>query len=56
MEGCGSPTRHAAVEFALERAADPPMTRDEMLAMEGTGWFGDPDAMRAGSPGYRTIR
>ncbi len=40
------PTRDAAVHFALRRAADPPMTREELLAMQGTGWEGDLDAMR----------
>ncbi|MBT8338356.1 MAG: hypothetical protein KJO11_17345 [Gemmatimonadetes bacterium] len=49
MERYRFPTRHAAVEFALQRAAEPPMTREEMLAMEGTGWFGDLDEIRAGN-------
>lgn len=40
------PTRDAAVHFALRRAADPPMTREELLAMQGTGWEGDLDEMR----------
>jgi hypothetical protein len=26
------------------------MTREELLAMEGRGWEGDLDAMRAGDP------
>jgi Arc/MetJ family transcription regulator len=46
MERYRFPTRHAAVEFALERAAEPPMTRGEMLAMEGSGWSGDLDEIR----------
>lgn len=49
MERYRFPTRHAAVEFALQRAAEPPMTREEMLAMEGTGWLGDLDEIRAGT-------
>lgn len=49
MERYRFPTRHAAVEFALQRAAEPPMTREEMLAMEGTGWSADLDEIRAGS-------
>jgi Arc/MetJ family transcription regulator len=49
MERYRFPTRHAAVEFALQRAAEPPMTREEMRAMRGTGWFGDLDDMRFGS-------
>lgn len=48
MERYRFPTRHAAVEFALQRAAEPPMTREEMLSMEGTGWFGDLDEIREG--------
>ena len=50
MERYRFPTRHAAVEFALQRAAEPPMTREEMLAMRGTGWYGDLDQMRRGDP------
>ncbi|HKK92032.1 MAG TPA: hypothetical protein VJ925_01320 [Longimicrobiales bacterium] len=46
MERYRFPTRHAAVEFALERAAEPPMTREEMLALEGAGWSGDLDEIR----------
>lgn len=49
MERYRFPTRHAAVEFALQRAAEPPMTREEMLAMEGTGWSGDLDEIRDGN-------
>ena len=48
MERYRFPTRHAAVEFALQRAAEPSMTREEMLSMEGTGWFGDLDEIREG--------
>ena len=41
-------TKHAAVKFALERLLAAPMTNDEMLAMQGTGWGGDLDDMRGG--------
>ncbi len=41
------PTKRAAVEFALRRVVVEPMTIEEALAMEGTGWEGDLDAMRA---------
>jgi Arc/MetJ family transcription regulator len=41
MEEHGLPDEEAAVRFALRRAADPPLGRDEILAMEGTGWEGD---------------
>lgn len=40
------PSKRAAVELALRRLAGEPMSRDEALAMEGTGWSGDLDAMR----------
>src|SRR4029450_14034846 len=35
------PSRRAAVELALRRLAAEPMSRDEALAMEGSGWTGD---------------
>lgn len=60
MERYRFPTRTAAVDFALERVADPPMSRDEMLAMRGTGWPGDLEAIRSGDrppsplPGLRS--
>ncbi len=47
MEQNGLPTKKDAVEFALRRVVVTPMTIDEALAMEGTGWEGDLDAMRA---------
>jgi Arc/MetJ family transcription regulator len=47
MRRFGLPTKREAVDFALRRLVGPVMTRDEMLAMEGTGWDGDLDAMRA---------
>ena len=40
------PTKRAAVDFALRRVVVEPMTVDEALAMRGTGWKGDLDAMR----------
>ena len=39
-------TKREAVQLALERLVDRPMTVDEMLAMEGTGWAGDLDELR----------
>jgi Arc/MetJ family transcription regulator len=41
------PSKRAAVELALRRLADEPMSRDEALAMEGAGWSGDLDAQRS---------
>jgi Arc/MetJ family transcription regulator len=40
------PTKRAAVDLALRRLVDDYMTREEALAMEGTGWEGDLDALR----------
>jgi Arc/MetJ family transcription regulator len=47
------PSKRAAVELALRRLAGEPMSRDEALAMEGTGWSGDLHDLRApdASPG-----
>jgi Arc/MetJ family transcription regulator len=51
MEQYGLPDEEAAVRLALRRAADPPLGRDEILAMEGTGWEGDlADLRSAGEP------
>jgi Arc/MetJ family transcription regulator len=41
------PSKRAAVELALRRLAGEPMSRDEALAMEGAGWSGDLDELRA---------
>jgi Arc/MetJ family transcription regulator len=47
----GLRTKREAVEFALRRLLVDPMTRDEALAMEGSGWPGDLDELRdAGAP------
>jgi hypothetical protein len=46
MEEYGFADEESAIRFALRRAADPPMGRDEILAMEGTGWEGDLDDLR----------
>ena len=47
MRRFGLSTKREAVDFALRRLVGPVMTREEMLAMEGTGWTGDLDAMRS---------
>jgi len=39
-------TKREAVHFALKRLAGDPMSLEEALAMEGTGWEGDLDAIR----------
>jgi Arc/MetJ family transcription regulator len=41
------PSKRAAVELALRRLAGEPMSRAEALAMEGAGWSGDLDELRA---------
>ena len=45
----GLRTKREAVQLALERllGGDDPMSLDEQLGMEGVGWDGDLDAMRA---------
>ncbi len=43
-------TKREAVDYALRRLTVEPMTREEMLAMEGSGWDGDLDEMRSGRP------
>lgn len=50
MQRYDLPTRRAAVDYALRRLLGEPMTRDEALAMEGTGWEGDLDEMRDDPP------
>jgi Arc/MetJ family transcription regulator len=46
MQRYGAPTKRAAVDLALRRLDLEPMTREEALAMRGSGWDGDLDAMR----------
>lgn len=48
MARYGLISKRAAVNFALELTAGKPMPLDEARAMGGTGWDGDPDAMREG--------
>ena len=44
----GLTSKRAAVNFALELAAEEPMSLDEAFAMRGSGWEGDVEAMRGG--------
>ena len=48
MRRYGLKTKRAAVDLALRRLDVEPMSRDEALAMSGTGWEGDLDQMRGG--------
>jgi Arc/MetJ family transcription regulator len=47
MRRYGLPSRRAAVDLALRQLVGDEMTREEALAMEGTGWDGDLDEIRA---------
>jgi Arc/MetJ family transcription regulator len=51
MRRYGLRTKRAAVDLALRRLDLEPMTREEALAMRGTGWEGDLDKLRAGYRG-----
>lgn len=48
MRRYGLPSKRAAVDLALRRLVVEPMTREEVLAMEGTGWEGDLAELRRG--------
>lgn len=40
-------SKRETVDFALRKLVGESMTREEMLALEGTGWAGDLDAIRS---------
>jgi Arc/MetJ family transcription regulator len=40
------PSKRAAVDLALRRLVGEPMSRDEALAAEGSGWSGDLGLLR----------
>lgn len=44
------PTKRAAVDFALRRAAGSTATREGLLSLEGIGWDGDLEEMRSDAP------
>lgn len=48
MSRYGLATKRAAIDLALRRLDLEPMSRDEALAMRGTGWEGDLAALRRG--------
>jgi Arc/MetJ family transcription regulator len=50
MEWYGFKTKREAVDYALRRLMPKPMTTEEALAMEGTGWEGDLMEMRRSEP------
>jgi Arc/MetJ family transcription regulator len=53
MRRFGLPSKRAAVDLALRRLLGEPMTRDEILAMQGVGWSGDLAGQRRAEPGPR---
>jgi Arc/MetJ family transcription regulator len=40
-------TKREAVDYALKQVAPRPLTSEEFLALEGSGWDGDLDEIRA---------
>jgi Arc/MetJ family transcription regulator len=46
MRRYGLASKRAAVDLALRRLAGSPLSRDEALALEGSGWEGDLEEMR----------
>jgi Arc/MetJ family transcription regulator len=50
------PTKRAAVDFALRRLDFEPLSRDQALAMRGTGWDGDLEQLRGGYLQARPMR
>jgi Arc/MetJ family transcription regulator len=46
MRRYGLGSRRAAVDLALRRLVGEAMTREEALAMEGSGWEGELEALR----------
>ncbi len=46
MARYGFRTKRETVEYALRRIAPTPLSAEDFLALEGTGWTGDLDAIR----------
>lgn len=46
MKRYGLSSKRAAIDLALRRLAGEPLSRQEALALEGSGWEGDLDEMR----------
>ena len=46
----GLRTKREAVELALRRLVGEPLSLEEALAMEGSGWQGDLDELRRAEP------
>lgn len=50
MERYDLRSKREAVDFALRQLDVTPFSREEILALEGTGWDGDLDEIKANSP------
>jgi Arc/MetJ family transcription regulator len=50
MRRYGLSTKRAAIDLALRRLDLEPMSREEALAMRGTGWDGDLEELRGAYP------
>ena len=50
MHRYGLRTKRAAIDLGLRRLDLEPMSREEALAVRGTGWDGELEEMRAGDP------
>jgi len=50
MHRYGLRSKRAAVDLALRRLVGEPMSRDQALAMEGTGWDADVADLRHDTP------
>jgi Arc/MetJ family transcription regulator len=48
MRRYGLRTKRAAIDLALRRLDLEPMSREDALAMRGSGWDGDLEALRGG--------
>lgn len=51
MRRYGVASKRAAVDLALRRLAGEPLSRDEALALEGSGWDAELDDIRRGGIG-----
>jgi Arc/MetJ family transcription regulator len=50
MQRYGVTTKKDAVDLALRRLVGEPLSRDFLLSLEGIGWDGDLEEMRAEQP------
>jgi Arc/MetJ family transcription regulator len=46
MQRYGFRTKRETVDYALRRIVRKPLSAEEFLALEGTGWSGDLDAIK----------